>query len=111
MKTHLLPSEHAILDDFSQGKVTNGSQVDPNLQKVMANQMEFEQGLLLEREQRIQNIESCILDVNQIMNELGAMVHQQADDISELNYVFLIEKQNNCYVFSFSFIYLDIIKA
>lgn len=84
MKTHLLPSEHAILDDFSQGKVTNGSQADPNLQKVMANQMEFEQGLLLEREQRIQNIESCILDINQIMNELGAMVHQQADDINSI---------------------------
>lgn len=45
--------------------------------------LEFEHGIILEQEERIKRIEGDILDVNQVMRELGALVHQQADSISK----------------------------
>lgn len=45
-------------------------------------EVEFEQQMLVEREQRIQQIESDMIDVNQIMKELSAMVHEQGEHIS-----------------------------
>jgi t-SNARE domain-containing protein 1 len=45
-------------------------------------EVEFEQQMLIEREQRIQQIESDMIDVNQIMKELSAMVHEQGENIS-----------------------------
>jgi len=45
--------------------------------------LEFQHGLLLEREDRIKRIEGDILDVNQIMRELAALVHQQGDTIGK----------------------------
>ncbi|XP_032682150.1 syntaxin-12 isoform X2 [Odontomachus brunneus] len=47
--------------------------------------LEFQQGLLLEREERIKRIEGDILDVNQIMRELAALVHQQGDTIDTID--------------------------
>ncbi|KAM0725010.1 Syntaxin-12 [Formica fusca] len=47
--------------------------------------LEFQQGLLLEREDRIKRIEGDILDVNQIMRELAALVHQQGDTIDTID--------------------------
>jgi hypothetical protein len=52
-------------------------------QKSLQRELEFEQEMLLEREQRINQIESNILDVNEIMRELGAMVHEQGDIVSK----------------------------
>lgn len=49
----------------------------------MPRTLEFQQGLLLEREDRIKRIEGDILDVNQIMRELAALVHQQGDTIGK----------------------------
>lgn len=45
--------------------------------------LEFEQELLIEREHRIKQIESDILDVNQLMRELGALVHEQGSIVGE----------------------------
>nr|BAN20598.1 conserved hypothetical protein [Riptortus pedestris] len=84
LKTHILPSEHAILDDLSQSKNNEEAQNDPNLQKALTNQLEFERGLLLEREQTMKSIESCVIDINQIMKEIGVMVHQQGEDINTI---------------------------
>jgi hypothetical protein len=53
-------------------------------QKSLQRELEFEQEMLLEREQRIQQIEGDILDVNEIMRELGAMIHEQGENISKL---------------------------
>lgn len=50
---------------------------------VMYRTLEFQHGLLLEREDRIKRIEGDILDVNQIMRELAALVHQQGDTIGK----------------------------
>lgn len=49
---------------------------------VELKQAEVEQQMLLEREERIRQIESDIIDVNQIMKELGSMVHEQGETIS-----------------------------
>lgn len=46
--------------------------------------LEFEQGMLLEREDRVKRIEGDILDVNQIMRELGALVHVQSSTIDTI---------------------------
>ncbi|GFG29252.1 hypothetical protein Cfor_09761 [Coptotermes formosanus] len=53
-------------------------------QKSLQRELEFEQEMLLEREQRIQQIEGDILDVNEIMRELGAMIHEQGENINSI---------------------------
>ncbi|KYM98304.1 Syntaxin-12 [Cyphomyrmex costatus] len=55
--------------------------------------LEFQHGLLLEREDRIKRIEGDILDVNQIMRELAALVHRQGDTI-DTKYTRLIKFNN-----------------
>ncbi|XP_036146088.1 syntaxin-12 [Monomorium pharaonis] len=53
--------------------------------KTTQRTLEFQHGLLLEREDRIKRIEGDILDVNQIMRELAALVHQQGDTIDTID--------------------------
>lgn len=53
-------------------------------QQQIQEELEFEQGLLLEREQRIRQIESDMLDVNQVFRDLAAMVHEQGDTIGTI---------------------------
>lgn len=50
-------------------------------QAQLAREIAFEQELMLDRETRIRQIEGDILDINQIMRELGALVHQQGETI------------------------------
>jgi len=47
-------------------------------------QVEFEQEMLIERERRVRQIESDMIDVNQIMRELSAMVQEQGDNINSI---------------------------
>lgn len=49
--------------------------------------IEFDQQMLVERELRIQQIESDMIDVNQIMKELSAMVQEQGEHISIQTYI------------------------
>jgi len=51
---------------------------------ILQEQLEFEQGMLIEREERIKEIESDILDVNKIMRELGTMINEQGDVIETI---------------------------
>lgn len=53
-------------------------------QRQLLQDLEFEQGMLLEREQRIQQIESDILGVNDIMKELSVMVEQQGQTVNSI---------------------------
>ncbi|XP_046394853.1 syntaxin-12-like isoform X2 [Ischnura elegans] len=46
--------------------------------------VEFETGLLVEREQRIRMIETDVLDINQIMRELSALTFDQGEAISSI---------------------------
>lgn len=50
-------------------------------QKALQSNIEFENEMLLEREQNIRKIEVDILDVNQIMRDLSALVHEQAETV------------------------------
>jgi hypothetical protein len=75
----LTTSEHN--DDDQQRLIEEAEQIAA--QKSLQRELEFEHEMLLEREHRIQQIEADILDVNQIMRELGAMVHEQGDTISK----------------------------
>lgn len=47
-------------------------------------EVEFETGMLIEREQRMRQIEADVLDVNEIMRELSAMVHDQGESINSI---------------------------
>ncbi|KAJ8953109.1 hypothetical protein NQ318_013453 [Aromia moschata] len=70
-KEHLLvspsfESETAQDDDYRQQQQQR--------QEQMTRELEFEQDMMLEREARIKQIEADVLDINQIMRELGAMI-------------------------------------
>ncbi|KAJ8922572.1 hypothetical protein NQ315_007602 [Exocentrus adspersus] len=78
-KAHLLLSpstenEVAQEDDYNQQQQ----------QQALAREMAFEHDMLLERETRIKQIESDVLDINQIMRELGSMVHEQGEVIDTI---------------------------
>jgi hypothetical protein len=68
-------------DDDQQSLIEEAEQIAA--QKSLQRELEFEREMLLEREHRVQQIEADILDVNEIMRELGAMVHEQGDTISK----------------------------
>lgn len=52
-------------------------------QKSLQQNLQFEQSMLKDREQRVRQIEDDVLDVNQIMRELGALINQQGENIGE----------------------------
>lgn len=52
-------------------------------QKTMQQNLQFEQNMLKEREQRVRQIEEDVLDVNQIMRELNVLVAQQGEAIGK----------------------------
>lgn len=55
--------------------------------------LEFQQGLLLERQDWVLSIEGVILDVNQIMRELAALVYEQGDTISKFQRTFVFSSE------------------
>jgi hypothetical protein len=86
MKIHLLSKQKLATtseynDDERPTHIEEAEQIAA--QKCLQRELEFEHEMLLEREQRIQQIEADILDVNEIMRELGAMVYEQGDTISK----------------------------
>lgn len=74
MKEHLLMVSNVESE-------ANDTRVQQQLQ--LSRDLAFEQDLLLDREVRIQQIEADILDVNQIMRELGALVVKQGEYVGE----------------------------
>lgn len=69
-------------------------------QRLLARELAFEQEMLMERETRIRQIESDVLNVNEIMRELGTLVHDQAEVIGEI-FFRLIIIYFNCHTFYF----------
>ncbi|XP_076647341.1 syntaxin 13 isoform X2 [Halictus rubicundus] len=59
-------------------------QVQEDEHRSTLRSLEFQQGLLLEREERIKWIEGDILDVNQILRDLAALSYQQGDTINTI---------------------------
>lgn len=84
MKMCLLPSEVAAQEDEGTNSWEKSEEEQTRVAKLKQehHNLEFDHGMLLEQEQRIKQIEEDILDVNQIMRELGAMVHQQDESIN-----------------------------
>ncbi|XP_029048052.1 syntaxin-12 isoform X1 [Osmia bicornis bicornis] len=86
MKRYILPTtsvENPVdPDDEEQQRLL---QVQEDEQQAKQRSLEFQQGLLFEREDRIKRIEGDILDVNQIMRELSALVYQQNDTINTID--------------------------
>lgn len=88
MKFCLLPSEIAMQNESQENLIDiDDDQKLQTSQRQAVKDLEFEQSMLCEREMRIKQIESDVIDVNQIMRELGALVNQQNDPIN------LIENQ------------------
>lgn len=70
------------------GNATGTSQQQQQEQHIRQQQiqrdMQFEQDMLLEREQRVRQIEADVLDVRQIMQELSSITNQQSEVIDTI---------------------------
>ncbi|CAH1369868.1 hypothetical protein MTP99_011354 [Tenebrio molitor] len=77
-KSNLLVSV-SIENDY-----TPEEESDQQRQAQLAREMAFEQDMLVEREARIKQIEADVLDVNEIMRELGSLVHAQTETIDTI---------------------------
>ncbi|KAJ8675266.1 hypothetical protein QAD02_011052 [Eretmocerus hayati] len=86
MKRHILVvgSIETRGDEDGDDKQTLIQVQEDAKRKAELRALEFDHGLILEQEERVKRIEGDILDVNQIMRELGAVVYQQADTINSI---------------------------
>lgn len=71
-------------DSFSGDGGTQQDQLLARQQQAVTQSLQFEQDMLLEREQRFRQIEADVLDVNQIMKELSSITNQQAEVIDTI---------------------------
>ncbi|XP_055594285.1 syntaxin-7 [Uranotaenia lowii] len=73
-------------DDFNQDSFGTASQEQlvQQQRQQMQQTMQFEQDMLLEREQRFRQIEADVLDVNQIMKELSSITLQQSEVVDTI---------------------------
>jgi len=69
-------------DDINRDSM-NGNDRDRQQQLLQEN-LQFEQGMLVEREQRVQQIEADVLDVNEIMRDLATLITQQGEHIDTI---------------------------
>lgn len=88
MKAHLLTNA-STMDDINQDAENGATGGHTSLlqqqqqQKMVRQNLEFERGMYLEREQRFREIESDILDANKIMRELSSLVEMQNESIGK----------------------------
>lgn len=71
-------------DSFGAESGNSQEQLLQRQQQAVAQSLQFEQDMLLEREQRFRQIEADVLDVNQIMKELSSITNQQAETIDTI---------------------------
>ncbi|KAJ8737870.1 hypothetical protein PYW08_000465 [Mythimna loreyi] len=80
----------SIGDPFAMGNTSQSKELmemgEPNLRKQEQMTMQTERSLveLEERERDIRQLESDILDVNQIFKELGTMIHTQGEVVNSI---------------------------
>lgn len=92
-------------DDIDQDAAASNENTDylfHQKQKTMQKTLEYEQTILKEREVRMRQIEEDVLDVNQIMNELNQIVHEQGENIGKLKIGILF--LNSCLLIHFKLI-------
>lgn len=73
------------LDDFAQDSNSGGDseQQRQYQQQLLKQHAEFEHGMMLEREQRVQQIEADVLNVNEIMRDLSVLINEQGEHIGK----------------------------
>lgn len=73
-------------DDINRDSM-NGNEVDRQQQlqkqKLLRENLDFEQSMLMEREHRMRQIEEDVLDVNEIMRDLATLINQQGEQIGK----------------------------
>ncbi|ODN05201.1 Syntaxin-7 [Orchesella cincta] len=86
MKATVLPppSNAGLMDDEEIQKQALVEHEEQQAQMRLQQALEFEQGLLLEREDRVNQIQSDIIDCNDIMKELATLVNEQAEVIDTI---------------------------
>jgi len=83
MKQCLLPSEVAAEEDEERRSAeTEQEQRTAHQQRLAQQEAEFMHGLHVERLQRVRQIEEDVLDVNEVMRELAAMVVEQETSVN-----------------------------
>lgn len=89
MKTTALPTPNnaALMDEESQQQALLDAEAERQAQLRLQQELEFEQGLLLERENRVRQIETDIVDCNDIMRELAKLVNEQAEAVGTKVYL------------------------
>lgn len=75
-KAHLLVSVSIEIEDQTEN--------EEQRQAMLSREMAFDQEMLVERESRIKQIEADVLDVNEIMRELGTFVQEQGRQIDTI---------------------------
>lgn len=85
MKVTVLPTANAaaLMDEESEKKALVEAEEERQAQLRLQQQLEFEQGLLVEREGRVRQIESDIVDCNDIMRDLALLVNEQGQVIGK----------------------------
>ena len=80
--TFLPPTKSAGSTDDDKSELVSNEEAQIQ-EQVLQQNLEFEQGMLIEREERIRQIESDIVDINDIMKQLGTMVDEQREAVGE----------------------------
>ncbi|XP_066254619.1 syntaxin-7 [Euwallacea similis] len=91
-KYHILQKELAekqkanllLSTNVERGVSDDEDNEEQQKQMQLNREMQFEQEMMLEREERVKQIEADVLDINQIMRELGSLVYEQGEVISTI---------------------------
>lgn len=75
---------HLLLSATAESPPSDDEDENRQKQAQLSRDLQFEQEILVEREQKIRQIEADVLDVNQIMRELGAIVNEQGETIDRI---------------------------
>jgi len=90
MKTNTLTTASAAAQEDDQKQILVNVMADEESERQrqlqLQHQIEFDQGLLIERENRVRQIEEDIVDVNVIMKDLAVLVNEQGDVVGAFLY-------------------------
>ncbi|CAB3359264.1 Hypothetical predicted protein [Cloeon dipterum] len=84
LRAHALQPTHSLDDEYEQDNELEERAQLIAKQKQMQRELDYEKDMLQEREKRIKQIEEDVLDVNEIMRELSAMVHDQGEVVANI---------------------------
>lgn len=88
LRAHALARTPSYEEEYEQGDDLDEKARLIAKQKQERRELDFEREMMLERERRIKQIEEDVLDVNEIMRELGTMVHDQGEVVGEVTLPF-----------------------